>query len=137
MMRQICFLLVVSGGLAGCGAGVQGEDRKWGLAETAPPSSPEVKRKVFTWGRGRIVLGMTKPQVLRQIELSWRRPEDEPFSGMHIPGIERIKGAKVESKKWLLSFGPHTGHAPGGGHVRLFFVAGRLERIEVIPTRAA
>lgn len=80
---------------------------------------------------------MTKPQVIGQIELSWQRPANDPFAGMNIPGIDRIKGAKAESNEWLLSFGPHTGHAPGGGHVRLFFAAGTLKRIEVIPTMAA
>ena len=107
-------------------------------ARTKPATRPALpKVKVFTWGRGRIVLGMTKPQVLQQIELSWQRPENDPFAGMDIPGIDRIKGAKVESKEWLLSFGPHTGHAPGGGHVRLFFVDGTLKRIKIIPTVAA
>ena len=138
-MRQTYLLIVVSVGFAGCGVGGQREDPASGIGETKPPPpvSLEVKGGVFTWGRGRIVLGMKKQQVIEQIELSWQRPENDPFAGMDIPGIDRIKGAKAESKEWLLSFGPHTGHAPGGGHVRLFFAAGRLKRIEIIPTMAA
>ena len=136
-MRQICFLLVVSAWLAGCSVPAQRGDRKSGPRETLPPPSLEVKGGVFTWGRGRIVLGMTKPQVLQQIELSWQRPVNDPFAGMNIPGIDRINSPKSESNEWLLSFGPHTGHAPGGGHVRLFFATGMLKRIEFIPTVAA
>jgi hypothetical protein len=55
---------------------------------------------------------------------------------MSIPGIDRIRKTEVERNEWLLSFGPHTGHAPGGGHIRLFFVNGKLKRIVVIPTVA-
>ena len=99
-------------------------------------TSPATGHKQFLWGKGKIEIGMTKPQVLKQIELSWQRPGDDPFAGMSIPGIDRIRKPKAEGNEWLLSFGPHTGHAPGGGHIRLFFVNGKLKRIEMIPTVA-
>ena len=94
-MRQMYLLLVVLAGLAGCVAGGQREDRASGIRQTKPPPPVllEVKGGVLTWGRGRIVLGMTKPQVIEQIELSWQRPENDPFEGMNIPGIDRIKGS--------------------------------------------
>ena len=136
IMRQTLCSLVIPIALAGCIRGANPKDQALRIPEKKIPRAL-APLKQFVWGEGKIIVGMSKPQVLEQIELSWKRPENDPFAGMDIPGIDRIKGAKAESKEWLLSFGPHTGHAPGGGHIRLFFVNNKLDRIEMIPTRAA
>ncbi len=97
-------------------------------------SRPELKE--FSWGLGQIVLGMSKADVVKEIELTWKRPEKDPFEGISMPGIDRVKDANLEQDTWILSFGAHTGHAPGGGHVQLEFSQGKLSRILLIATMA-
>jgi hypothetical protein len=135
-MKAIAYALLILVVLAGCG------QRDSATARPAAPdpsvrkvtSRPEMKE--FSWGQGRIVVGMSKADVVGQIDLTWKRPQDDPFKGMNIPGMDRVKEADLAQDTWVLSFGPHTGHAPGGGHVRLEFAQGKLARIVLIPTVA-
>ena len=112
-------------------------------ADEEPPREPPAlvseslrESSEFVWGQGKIVLGMTKVQVVREIELSWKRPASDPFEGMDIPGIQKGVDPATAGEVWVLSFGPHTGHAPGGGTLSLTFRDGKLTKIVVQPTVA-
>jgi hypothetical protein len=134
-MRMLC-VLALAVAVAGCGGqGSAPHDSLPSEPDNAVPKEAS-HGKQFIWGQATIVLGMTKEDVVRQIERSWKRPQEDPFAGMSVPGIERALNPATAGDTWVLSYGPHTGHAPGGGTLVLTFRNGKLVRIGGAPTVA-
>jgi len=132
VLGAILFLLAA----VGCENNVTGPTQDVQHAPLAPKPLPEVKE--FVWGRGKIALGMTKAEVLDQIERTWERPADDPFQaqGMKVPGVP-VPSEKIQkSDRWVLSYGVGSGAAPGGGGLTFVFERGRLIRIIVGPSFA-
>ena len=79
---------------------------------------------------------MTKEEVVEQIERSWKPPQNDAFAGMRAPGIERALKPATDGDTCVLSYGRHTGHAPGGGTPVLTFRNGKLVKTGGSPTVA-
>ncbi len=99
--------------------------------EVAAPGLPEVKQ--FEWGLGKIVIGMTKDEVLHQIKETWKRPNGDVFAdqGVIVPGVSEPPPSSQEGDHWELRYGEGSGAAPGGGAITLVFEAERLIQIVV------
>ncbi len=135
-MKAVAYVLLALAVLPGCGQRDSTSDKPRVPDSFVDSSTSRPELKEFSWGQGRIVLGMSKADVVKEIELTWKRPEEDPFEGIAMPGMDRVKDADLAQDTWVLSFGAHTGHAPGGGHVQLEFAQGNLSRIVIAPTVA-
>jgi hypothetical protein len=104
----------------------------------SPPPKPLPEVKEFTWGSGRISLGMTKAEVLDQIKRTWDTPAQDAFGarGMVVRGVTVPSEEIQKSDRWELAYGQGSGAAPGGGGLTFVFESGRLIRIIVGPAFA-
>jgi hypothetical protein len=91
---------------------------------TSAPSLPEVEE--FLWGNARIALGMTKEQVLKQIQASGVPQFGNQF------GIRPPPGEMILKDTWQLSFGNGSGAAPGGGMLQIRFSDGKVASIRAL-----
>ena len=78
----------------------------------------------FEWGRAVIRVGMTKEEVLAQIEKSGLREWNGEF------GIRKPPAEMAIGNVWELPCGTSSGAAPGYAAVRLTFREGKVTKVE-------
>ena len=134
-MRSIVGVLAIMAFLAGC---TEDSPTRTPGPLKGPAISPARDKPIReqAFGRARIAVGMSKEEVLEQIELSRRqyrplRDEDSTERYVGQPSDETVR-----SDEWLLACPTRNSHVLGGGSgiiLRLDFRDGKVARIERLP----
>lgn len=106
------------------------------VARPPPKQATGEAASECVFGAARIVLDMTKADVLKQIELS--RSQYQPVKSATSSELYVLQPnpATAEGNEWLLTCPARNSHLLGGGAgimLRLHFKEGRLARIERLP----
>ena len=134
-MRLISSLLIVTSIFVGCARQPATDESTSEPRTRAPqPKGQSVSEQVF--GKARISVGMTKDEVLRQIEIS--RDQYQPLesdTGYELY-VAQPSQETVQTDNWLLSCPARTSHLVGGGSgimLRVEFRDGKVARLVRLP----
>ena len=134
-MRSIVGILVVTAFLAGCTD--DSSTRTLNPLRVAPTlymKGKPISEQAF--GRARIAVGMSKEEVLEQIELSRRQYQPLQDDGSTERYIAKPSDETVWSNEWLLTCPNRNSHVLGGGSgiiLRLNFRDGKVVGIVRLP----
>jgi len=121
--------------LGGVGKLVMGPDKKW----TAKWQLDQMRKRMPSekvFGKAIIKLGMTKAEVLKQIELSrsqYNTLESEKSTELY---IEQSEAETISKDEWILNCPSRNSRFLGGGsgiRLHLVFEKNKLKVIEILP----